>query len=324
MKSRVVANYNGEFAFNEEKYQAYLKEAREELFSDVSKLLSRINDLRLSEKIIYALQTRGKLLRPTLVLLSGQSVGGTRELLKKLALAIELLHNATLVHDDILDSDHFRRDALAVYSKWGVRSAILVGDALASLSFNLSAEYDKEISKIIAQTCFSLCDGEYMDAAEITSGASEQYYLEKIRKKTASLFKAATQCGAIAGGGLASEVLSLAKFGENYGIAYQISDDLSDIASLKSGLIPGQNDFQTLPFIHLHETTGKREKTFQDLSPEQLYGILVDSNCLSYCLDKIKEYLNKAAENLEQLRGSVYKFYLLRMANSLLQESQGF
>jgi len=324
LKGTIVANYNGEFAFDEEKYQAYLKEARDELFSEVSNLLSRINNLRLSEKIIYALQTRGKLLRPTLVLLSGQSVGGNRELLKKLALAIELLHNATLVHDDILDNDHFRRDVPAVYSKWGVRSAILVGDALASLSLNLSAEYGKEISKIVSQTCLSLCDGEYMDAAEITNEASEQYYLEKIRKKTASLFKAATQCGAIAGGGTASEIVSLAKFGENYGIAYQISDDLSDIASLKDGLVPGQNDFQTLPFIHLYESTGKRENAFQDLSPEQLYELLGNSNCLRYCLDKTKEYLNKAVASLEHLRGSVYKFYLVKMVDNLLQESRMF
>jgi geranylgeranyl pyrophosphate synthase len=324
LKGTIVANYNGEFAFDEEKYQTYLKEAREELFSEVSNLLSRINYLRLSEKIIYALQTRGKLLRPTLVLLSGQSVGGNRELLKRLALAIELLHNATLVHDDILDNDHFRRDVPAVYSKWGVRSAILVGNALASLSLNLSAEYGEEISKIISQTCLSLCDGEYMDAAEITNEASEHYYLEKISKKTASLFKAAAQCGSIAGGGTASEIVSLAKFGENYGIAYQISDDLSDIASLKDGLVPGQNDFQTLPFIHLYESTGKRENAFQDLSPEQLYELLGNSNCLRYCLDKTKEYLNKAVASLEHLRGSAYKFYLVKMVGNLLQESRMF
>jgi octaprenyl-diphosphate synthase len=324
LKDNLVANYNGAFAFDEEKYQAYLKEAREELFLEFSNLLSRVNDLRLNEKIIYALQTRGKLLRPMLVLLSGQSVGGNRVHLKKLALAIELLHNATLVHDDILDNDHFRRDTLAVYSKWGVRNAILVGDALASLSLNLSAEYDQKISKIVSQTCLSLCDGEYMDIAEIPNEASEQYYLEKIKKKTASLFKAATQCGAIAGGGTTSEIVSLAKFGENYGMAYQISDDLSDIASLKDGLNPGQNDFQTLPFIHLYELTGKKEQAFQDLSSEQLYELLGNSHCLSYCLDKTKEYLNKAIANLEHLRGSVYKSYLVRMMDNLLQESRMF
>jgi geranylgeranyl pyrophosphate synthase len=306
--------------FDERKYQAYLEKAREELSSEISELLPRISGLRLSEKIVYVLQTRGKLLRPTLVLLSGQSVGGNMEFLKKLALAIELLHDATLVHDDILDNDHFRRDALAVHSKWGVRNAILVGDALASLSLNLSAEYGNEVFEVVSEACLLLCDGEYMDAAEITNEASEQDYLEKIKKKSASLFKAAAQCGAIAGGGRASEIESLAKFGESFGMAYQISDDLSDIASLKDGLVPGQSDFQTLPFIHFYELTGKREKDFQGSSPEKLYETLENSSCLRYCFDKKEDYLNNAVANLENVRDSVYKSYLVKMVDNLLQE----
>jgi geranylgeranyl diphosphate synthase type I len=321
LKGNAIVNYNKTFAFDERKYRAYLRKVKEGMSSEISSILSETESLRLNEKITYALQTQGKLLRPTLVMLSGQSVGGNWDQLKKLALTIELLHNATLVHDDILDNDTYRRDALAICSKYGVRTAILVGDALASLSLNLSAEYNKEISKIVSQTCLSLCDGEYMDAAEITSEPSEQRYFEKIRKKTASLFKAATQCGAIAGGGTPSEIAALAEFGENYGIAYQISDDLSDIASLKEGLIPGQNDFLTLPFIHLYKSTGKGEKYFQDLSPEELYGHLTKFNCLRYCLDKIKKYLNNAVANLEPLRGNVCKSYLLKMVDNLLQES---
>jgi geranylgeranyl pyrophosphate synthase len=317
LKSHRYADYKRVFAVDERKYQAYLREAREELSSEISGLLPRISGLRLSEKIIYALQSRGKLLRPTLVMLSGQSVGGNREFLKKLALSIELLHNATLVHDDILDNDHFRRDVLAVHSKWGVKSAILVGDALASLSLNLSAEYDKEICKLVSQACLLLCDGEYMDATDETNEASEQNYLEKIKKKCASLFKVAAQCGAIAGGGTASEVESLAKFGENYGMAYQISDDLSDIVSLKDGLIPSKNDLQTLPFIHLYEATGKRENDFQNLSPEKLYEVLKYSSCISYCFNKAKGYLNNAVENLEHLRDTVYKPYLAKMVEDL-------
>ena len=151
-----------------------------EIASETSKLISKIKGLRLGEKIVYALQTGGKRLRPMLVLLSGQSVGGKSQPLKKLALAIELLHNATLVHDDILDNDPCRRDAPAVHSKWGVRSAILVGDALASLSLNLSAEYDKEISELVSQACLSLCEGEYMDAVGVTNKVTEQYYFEKL------------------------------------------------------------------------------------------------------------------------------------------------
>lgn len=323
MKSHNYTDHKEVFAVDEEKYQAYLNKTREDLLSEISGLMPRINGLRLNEKISYALQSRGKLLRPTLVLLSGQSVGGNREFLKKLALSIELLHNATLVHDDILDNDHFRRDTLAVHSKWGVRSAILVGDALASLSLNLSAEYDEEVSKVVSQGCLLLCDGEYMDACEETNQVSEQNYLEKIKKKCASLFKVAAQCGAIAGGGTASEVESLAKFGENYGMAYQISDDLSDIGSLKEGLVPSQNDLQTLPFIHLCEATGKRENNFHDLSPENLYEVLENFGCIGYCFNKAKDYLNSAVENLGHLRDTVYKSYLIKMADDLRLQISG-
>jgi geranylgeranyl pyrophosphate synthase len=317
LNGKFVDKYNEEFVFDALKYQTYLKEVRIDIASETSKLISKINNLRLGEKIVYALQTRGKLLRPTLVMLSGQSVGGKREHLKKLALAIELLHNATLVHDDILDNDHFRRDAPAVHSKWGVRSAILVGDALASLSLNLSVEYDKEISRLVSQACLSLCDGEYMDAMGVTNSVTEKYYFEKIDKKCATLFKIATQCGAIAGEGTPSEIESLTKFGENFGIAYQICDDLSDIASLKEGLTPHQNDIQTLPFIHFYELTGKKESNFEVLSPEKLYGFLASSNSMQYCSNKIREYLDAAVANLDNLSDSIYKVYLLEMARSI-------
>jgi geranylgeranyl pyrophosphate synthase len=317
LSDRLLDKHSEEFAFDTLNYQTYIEEARIDIASEASKLISKIRNLRLGEKIVYVLQTQGKLLRPTLVMLSGQSVGGRRERLKKLALAIELLHSATLVHDDILDNDLFRRDALAVHSKWGIRSAILVGDALASLSLCLSVEYDKAISRLVSQACLSLCDGEYMDAIGTTNKITEQCYFEKINKKSATLFKIAAQCGGIAGGGTISEIESLTRFGENFGIAYQISDDLSDIASLKKGLALGQNDFQTLPFIHLYESTGKKESNFEALSPEELYDVLASSNSLRYCSNKIKEYLNKAVSNLDNLRNSEYKDCLAEMAESI-------
>ena len=219
--------------WNELEYQTYLEGTRKEMDTEISSLFRKVANLRLNEKIVYVLQTQGKLLRPTLVLLSGQSVGADKEPLKKLALAIELLHEATLVHDDILDDDSFRRNAIAVHAKWGVKDAILVGDALASLSLNLAAEYGKEISKVVSQACLLLCDGECIDALMASAELSEGDYFEKIMKKSASLFRAATLCGAIAGGGSSLENDSLAEFGENFGIAYQIRDDLSDIISLK-------------------------------------------------------------------------------------------
>lgn len=259
-------------------------------------------------------------MRPTLVMLSGQSVGASREHLKKLALAIELLHDATLVHDDILDNDDVRRNAVTVHSKWGVRDAILVGDALASLSLNLAAEYGEEISKIISQTCLLLCDGEYMDASMNQALLSENDYFEKITKKSATLFKASTLCGAIVGRGSSSEKHSLAKFGENLGIAYQIRDDICDITSLREDLAPNPNDLQTLPLFYMNskeKKSNKNEKKTEEISSKKLYEHLKDTGSLNYCTNKMNEYIDEAISSLLPLKKTIYKEQLEAMAVSL-------
>jgi octaprenyl-diphosphate synthase len=317
--------------WNERAYQTYLEETSREMDSEISLLFRKVANLRLNEKIVYMLRTRGKLLRPTFVLLSGQSVGAEKEPLKKLSLAIELLHEATLVHDDILDNDNFRRDAVAVHAKWGVRDAILVGDALACLSVNLAVEYGKEISKVVSQACLMLCDGECIDVLSTSDELSERDYFEKIMKKSASLFRAATLCGAIAGGGSPLEKESLAMFGENFGVAYQIRDDLSDINSLREGSTPNRNDLQTLPLIHMNSMANRLGKnllqTFlsqksenrseQTITPEKLYEHLENAGSIAYCTEKMNGYLNKAVESLEPLKKSVYKSYLNKIADSL-------
>ncbi len=316
---------------NEQLYQTYLEETRKEINSEISTLIQKIANLKLNEKIVYVLQTQGKMLRPTLVLLSAQSVGANKEPLKKLALAIELLHEATLVHDDLLDDDNFRRNTVAVHAKWGIKDAVLVGDALASLSLNLAANYGTETSKVVSEACLLLCDGEYIDASTANAELTERDYFEKITKKSASLFRAATLCGAIAGKGSSVEKNALAEFGQNLGIAYQIRDDLSDITPLKEGTTPNVNDFQTLPFIHLNNAPDRKEKIFlqssvlekaensseQLTTPKKLYERLEDAGSLSYCNDKINDYLNRAVSVLEPLKSSVYKSYLIKMAESL-------
>jgi octaprenyl-diphosphate synthase len=94
----------------------------------------------------------------------------------------------TLIHDDILDQDIFRRKTATLNAKWGIRDAILVGDALASLALSLTAEYGKEITKIISQTCLLLSDGEYLDIENSKIMPSESNYLLTIKRKSASLF----------------------------------------------------------------------------------------------------------------------------------------
>jgi len=322
-----------QFSSDDGGYQSYFEEVKRAVDGELSNLMQEITDLRLYEKVAYVLRTQGKRLRSTLLMLSGQSVNGQEKPLRKLALSIELLHAATLIHDDILDQDRFRRNALSAYAKWSVRDAILIGDMLAAISLNLAADYGEEILKIMAQTGLLLCDGEYMDVEMTEEEMSETDYLEKIKKKSASLFRAATQCGAIAATGSPLEIDCLAEFGENFGMAYQIKDDLSDIVSLKNGIPPDLREFRvTLPLVHSYKNakTGAARALLQDLKSQKevnfsdesvllgrLYESLEASGSLRYCVSKINDYLQRATTSLKPLRDSVYKSYLIVMAQSL-------
>jgi octaprenyl-diphosphate synthase len=314
-------------------YNLYLEEAKRLVDQEISTLTPQIADLELGERINYVLQTHGKRLRPVLVLLSAQSVGSKIEPIRKLALSIELLHTATLIHDDILDQDIFRRNAPSVNAKWGVRDAVLVGDALASLSLNLSAEYGEEIVQILSRTCLLLSDGEYMDVENTHKKLKESDYLKTIERKSASLFKAATQCGAIATHAKQTEIDALSEFGENFGLAYQIRDDLSDVTALENYIPQDINEFRaTLPIIYFCEVVEPktREDFFEainDVKSERyaekkrtlslLHRRLEETGSLSYCTNRIDQYLGRAVASLKPVRESIYKEYLIQMVDSL-------
>jgi octaprenyl-diphosphate synthase len=320
-------------AYGTEGYLTYIENARRVVDFEISQIMPMVADLGLYEKIKYVLRTRGKRLRPIMVLLSAQSVGGQLETVRKLALAIEMLHAATLIHDDILDQEILRRNELTANKKWGIRNAVLIGDVLASLSLYLSADYGSEITKIISQTCVILSDGEYLDAKEARYTRKESDYIETTRRKSASLFKASTQCGAIAAKAKRDETDALSIFGENFGVAYQIKDDLLDIIPLKDALPQDIKIFRaTLPIIHLCQSAKPevKEELFQAIgainaqnpnAKETTIKILREhlesTGSLRYCADKINQYVTNAITSLEPLNESIFKDYLIEMAKSL-------
>jgi geranylgeranyl pyrophosphate synthase len=329
-----MANEQPRLLFDKGGYEAYLEKARRLVDQEITGLMPTLTSLELGDRIQYILQTKGKRLRPILVMLSTQSVGGEIEPVRKLALAIELLHGATLIHDDILDQDTFRRNAPTVNAKWGVRDAILVGDALASLSITLTADYGVEVTKIMSETCLLLSDGEYMDVEYAKKERlSESDYLETIKRKSASLFKAATQCGAIAGNAERGEIDALAEFGENFGFAYQVKDDLSDATALENAVPQDINEFRaTLPIINFCENAEpdvraafiEAVEAAQSKSPAEkttllgsLQRSLEDAGSLRYCADRINQYVDRAVASLKPMRESVYKSYLVNLAESL-------
>jgi geranylgeranyl pyrophosphate synthase len=310
-------------------FQSYRSSVKNLIDSELQSLLPVIAELNLRKQIEYALHTKGKRLRPTLVLLSGESVGANREQLRKLALAIELLHLATLVHDDILDEDLFRRNSVSVYAKWSVKEAILVGDVLASLSLSLCKEYKRRILDVMLDTCTQLSDGEYSDVKLARTALTEEDYFKKVRKKCASLFKAACECGALAANGSPSETNALRLYGENYGVAYQIRDDIIDVETSGNDLQTDVNKFRaTLPIIHAYDSANdEKQALFERLlsakTQESLSAFLneaqvyFENGSLGYCASKVDEYIDRAVASLAPLKESIFKCYLMEMAELL-------
>jgi geranylgeranyl pyrophosphate synthase len=294
-------------------FQIYLNELKQSIELELATLVTSDADSSLNEKIRYAISSSGKRLRPILVLMSAEAVGGRKEDAMHLALAVELMHTASLVHDDILDGDKIRRNKLTLHARWSVEEAILAGDALISISLGLLANYGEAVLGALAGTGMDLCEGEYLD---VRSAAipSENEYMKMIHKKCASLFMAATKTGATVGGGSQGDVDALGRFGEHFGMAFQINDDLADLVPKNGGVPQDLKVFRmSLPLIHLYESLGEFEKEalFKDLKSLEskdtkqnesvsncILSRLNDSGSIEYCRSKIRRFVDLSVDDL--------------------------
>jgi len=333
----MVFRLKQEYSFKgdvEGSFKLYASETKSEVESELAKLVLRLSKLNLHPQIEYAVLSKGKRLRPLLVILSAESVGGNRNKIMPLALAFELTHTATLVHDDIIDRDEYRRGLPTLHKKWSVNDAILTGDALIALAIDFASRYGKTVLKTVSQSALELCDGEHMDITFSLKTATEESYFGKIKKKSASLFRAATYCGALAGGGTPSEVHSLSAFGENFGIAYQLGDDLLDLtSSVESIPVDLKSARLTLPLIHLYEVSDRKGREHLENDLEFLFGkewttrhvavsriqrILRESGSIDYCKRRIDEYVQKSIDSIMPLKENNFKSFLIQMTESLI------
>ena len=174
----------------------------------------------------------GKLLRPTLVFLAARfGPARDREIVINLAQSLELVHTASLVHDDIVDRADLRRNVPTVNATWDDDVAIIVGDYLFAKAYALAAVLPKpEVIAIVAQTVFALCDGELTEVTATPSLPTEAAYFERIELKTASLYAACCQGAALLADADPEHVAALGAYGTNLGLAFQITDDVLDVA----------------------------------------------------------------------------------------------
>jgi len=188
----------------------------------------------LYQPIRYVLSGGGKRVRPVLVLLACEAVGGTRKQALHASAAMECLHNFTLVHDDIMDHASSRRGRPTVHTKWDANVAILVGDELLALAFRvlLRTPSDRihDITKVFTEGVVEVCEGQAYDKDfEMRKDVSLDDYLLMIKKKTGKLISVSTEIGALVGGGTDQHVRALRRYGEYVGRAFQIQDDYLDI-----------------------------------------------------------------------------------------------
>lgn len=260
----------------------------------------------------------GKRYRPVLALLAFEAAGGKDiSEVMDLALSAEIIHTATLVHDDIYDSSKTRRGKPTLHASHGLAHGIIGGDYLFVLGFGLGGKYDARIVERMAETCANIASGELLQHEHIGNLATtpEDYY-SIIDGKTAGPFATACSCAAIIAGASDEVIYSLEEFGWEVGRAFQLVDDLLDLTGDEKMGKPRGSDVHegkmTLPIIHaltmLHGTEREQLadilKNFSDDRWNELVSLLSLAGSFNYSEQLIENHVNRALRHLESLPNS--------------------
>ena len=302
----------------------------------LEKLDSRVPLIK--EIASYLILSGGKRLRPLLTFCSYNLIDNNIDENKNylgLAAAVEFIHAATLLHDDVIDESKKRRGNLSANEVWGNKTSVLVGDFLFSRAFQLMSKYGNlKVLKILSDTSVIISEGEVLELSNDNDPTiNEDVYFEVINGKTASLFSAACQVGGINAKGSEKQIESLKSFGTNFGMAFQLIDDAIDYSSTNISL--GKNvgdDFKeakiTLPIILAYLRSNKKEKKFwektiinldqneDDLS--EAINIIEKYNCITDTVQRASHFANIAIDSLGVFSDNKYKLSLIKLINSSL------
>ena len=275
----------------------------------------------LASLVAHSQKFGGKRMRSAMLLYSARLCGGVTDVHVALAGVVELLHSATLVHDDVLDESHLRRQVETLNNRWGNETSILFGDYLFAKAFILCSRLNNhEANRILGRTAQDMCEGELSQiATKFDVTIDEGRYLRIIELKTARLFSTACRLGSVGWESDRAQVEALAACGLNFGIAFQIIDDVLDLTgeesevgkSLGTDLSKGK---LTLPVIRLLRSLPDRSRReLQDLiaSPDgtaekrrTIAGLLGERGILEGCLERARGFLAAARDGLDALGDS--------------------
>ncbi len=287
----------------------------------------------------YIIRRKGKQMRPMFVFLVAKMVsnGNFNERTYRGASIIELIHTATLVHDDVVDDSNRRRGFFSVNALWKNKIAVLVGDFLLSKGLLLSIDNeDFDILKLISIAVREMSEGELLQIEKARKlDITESVYFEIIRQKTATLIAACCGIGAASVGSTAEEVEKMRMFGELIGIAFQIKDDLFDYTEAHIGKPTGidiKEQKMTLPLIYTINNCSKEDKKWLINSVKnhnkdkkrvkEVIAFVKENGGIEYTISKMKEYQSKALAILNTYPDSPYKESLLIMVNYVIERKK--
>ena len=311
-------------AFPEE-YKDRIKRINKRLMSS----FEVIEDGNLRAAMTHYPAAGGKRLRPLLTTIVAEAVGGKADDAIPFGIALEMIHNFTLVHDDVMDEDETRRGIPTVHAKWGLPEAILAGDAMFARAFEVVLESDVDdasavkLVDILARSVRLLAEGQQMDMDfERKKTVTTKDYLKMIERKTAVLYSAAAQAGAIVGGGNENQEEAMFEYGRLMGLGFQIWDDVLDLTSTQEAFgKPVLNDIRngkkTLIVVNALEdlkgkdraeflkVLGKKNATARELTRAR--DILDQVGSIDHATRVANELVAGAKEQLHVLRPSKHK-----------------
>ncbi|MDH5413973.1 MAG: polyprenyl synthetase family protein [Flavobacteriaceae bacterium] len=307
-----------------------------ELFEEKFKE-SMISNVPLLNRIThFIVRRKGKQMRPMFVFLVAKMVsdGKFDERTYRGASCIELIHTATLVHDDVVDDSNRRRGFFSINALWKNKIAVLVGDFLLSKGVLLSIDNDDfDILKLISIAVREMSEGELLQIEKARQlDITEEVYFEIIRQKTATLIAACCGIGAASVGADATEIERMRTFGEIIGTAFQIKDDLFDYTDDKIGKPTGidiKEQKMTLPLIYTLNNCEKKDKKWLMNSiknhnknknrVKEVIAFVKENGGIEYTINKMKEYQKKAIKILDHYPESPYKDSLIAMVNYVIE-----
>lgn len=301
-----------------------VNQLQEIINSEIKKISKSLTDepVELYEPISYVLQNGGKRLRPVMLLLTCNLFSDVIEHAIPAAMAIEVFHNFTLIHDDIMDNADMRRNSPTIHKKWNTNIAILSGDAMSILAYRFLSKLEPSLLDkalpVFNRTALRICEGQQYDMNfETVNSITADDYMNMIGLKTGELLAASLQIGSITGKCKDEEAVSMYEFGKNLGIAFQIQDDLLDVYGKTEDFgkeIGGDivSNKQTFLLVNAYELANEKQQnqlkywnTLTEFDNKEkirsITDILNELNIKELAENKIKQLYNVAFMNFDKI-----------------------